>query len=66
MARPVPLAEAEDKIDPDTYDKYIGVKVVLDDSTNGGGNLATELRNGYQWTPKWACTQQPNDGFKRI
>ena len=41
MTRPVPLAEAEDEIDPDTYDKYIGVKVVLDDSTNRGGNLAT-------------------------
>ena len=39
-----PLADAEDDIDPEVYDKYIGAKVVLDEGTNSGGNLATVKR----------------------
>ena len=37
----VPLTDAEENIDPDIMDKYIGAKIVLDDKANGGGNLAT-------------------------
>ena len=36
-----PLADAEEDIDPDILDKYIGAKIVLDDKSNIGGNLAT-------------------------
>ena len=36
-----PLADAEDEIDPEVYDKYIGAKIVLDDTVDGGGNVAT-------------------------
>ena len=36
-----PLADAEDEIDPAVYDKCIGAKVVLDDTADGGGNIAT-------------------------
>jgi len=35
-----PLAEADD-LDDDRYDKYIGAKLVLDEKSNNGGNLAT-------------------------
>ena len=36
-----PLADAEDEIDPEVYDKYICAKIVLDDVADGGGNIAT-------------------------
>ena len=36
-----PLADAEDEIDPEVYDTYIDVKIVLDDIADGGGNIAT-------------------------
>ena len=36
-----PLADAEDDIDPEVYDRYIGTKIVLDDIADGGGNIAT-------------------------
>ena len=36
-----PLAYAEDEIDPEVYDKYISTKVVLDDTADGGGSIAT-------------------------
>ena len=34
-------SDAEDDIDCDVYDKYIGAKVSLDGKANGGGNIAT-------------------------
>ena len=37
----IPLADAEENIDPDILDKYIEAKIVLDDKANEGGNLAT-------------------------
>ena len=37
----VPLADAEDEIDPSVLDKYLGAKIILDDVANGGGNIAT-------------------------
>ena len=37
----VPLAEAEDDIDPDVLDKYLGARVLLTNGENGGGNIAT-------------------------
>ena len=37
----IPLADAEENIDPVILDKYIGAKIVLDDKVNEGGNLAT-------------------------
>ena len=36
-----PLADAEDEIDPEVYDKYIGAKMILNDTADGGGNVAT-------------------------
>ena len=37
-----PLADAEDEIDPEVYDKsYIGGKMILNDTVDGGGNIAT-------------------------
>ena len=36
-----PLADTKDEIDPEVYDKYIGAKVILGDTVNGGGNIAT-------------------------
>ena len=37
-----PLADAEDEIDPEVYDKsYISAKMILNDTANGGGNIAT-------------------------
>ena len=38
-----PLAEADD-LEPEIIDKYIGAKVILDETTNHGGNLATVKR----------------------
>ena len=36
-----PLAGAEDEMDAEVYDKYIGVMVILDNIPNCGGNVAT-------------------------
>ena len=37
-----PLADAEDEIDPEVYDKsYISAKMILNDTVDGGGNIAT-------------------------
>lgn len=38
-----PLEDADD-LEPDAYDKYIGARVVLDEATNNGGNIATVKR----------------------
>ncbi|KAL7547474.1 hypothetical protein ACHAWF_010772 [Thalassiosira exigua] len=44
MANEVPLADAEDEINPEVIDQYIGAKVVLNESANGGGNIVTVKR----------------------
>ena len=36
-----PLADAEDELDPEVYDKNISGKIILDDTADGGGNTAT-------------------------
>ena len=36
-----PLADAEDEIDPEVYDKYIGAKMILNDMADGGSNVTT-------------------------
>ena len=39
----VPLKDIDD-IEPETYDKYIGAKIILNDTENNGGNIATITR----------------------
>ena len=41
MADDTPLADAEDFPEPEVYDKLIGAKVVLDQLSDGRGNIAT-------------------------
>ena len=36
-----PLADAEDEIDSEVYDKCIGAMMILNDTMDGGGNVAT-------------------------
>ena len=45
----VPLAEAEDDIDPEVYDEYVGAKVILNDA-DGRANLATVVRRSTDHT----------------
>ena len=44
MGNETPLADADDKIDAEVYDKYIGAKIVLDEESNNGGNIGTVKR----------------------
>ena len=44
MVEDTPLADAEEVDDPEVYDKLIGAKVVLDEFSNAGGNIATVKR----------------------
>ena len=44
MGNETPLADAEDRIDAEMYDKYIGAKIVLDEESNNGGNIGTVKR----------------------
>ena len=37
----MPLFDAEDNIDPDILDKYLGAKVILNDEKNDRDNIAT-------------------------
>ena len=40
-----PLVNAEDEIDPEVYGEYIGAKIVLDNTADGGGNVATAVKS---------------------
>lgn len=44
MIAPEAIADADEAMDPEVYDKYIGARVILDAGTNSGGNLATVRR----------------------
>jgi len=53
--------------DIDTYDKYIGAKVILDEIVNGRGNIATVKRRVTALDGRWnsyrLCSCESSYGY---